>query len=177
MDKFYLRERERYPRRDGIWTEFWRMIWHLQRTDGRGESKQKILQRHGVLTLIFTPIPIGIANPNTNIPSIKNYCEFGAIPNSLIASFKSYKILQSRNYYYLFHLQISNYGWKIHIAGTWGNLDSETHIWSLGYTVLRDVGILTKNRVKINEKIIQLEESFTSDRTPKMLEEVCVNGS
>lgn len=63
-------------------------------------------------------MPIGIANPNTNIPFIKNYYEFSAVPSSLIASFKSYKISQSGNYYYLFHLQISNYGWKIHIAGT-----------------------------------------------------------
>ena len=37
-------------------------------------------------------------------------------------------------------------GWRIHTAGIWENLDSEAHIWPLGYTVLWEVGILTENR-------------------------------
>lgn len=71
------------------------MIWHLQRTQGKGDSRQKILQGHGVLILILTliriPIPISIANPNTNAPFIEDYYEFCTVPRSLITSFKSYK--------------------------------------------------------------------------------------
>ena len=37
-------------------------------------------------------------------------------------------------------------GWRIHTAGIWENLDSEAHIWLLGYTALWEVGILTENR-------------------------------
>lgn len=96
MDKFYLVDQGLYPRRDGIWTGFWRMIWYLQR--GRAnQTEVQNMQRHGVLILIVIPILIWIPSvkPNTNIPFIEDYYDLGVAPSSLLLHLnpiKPYKV-------------------------------------------------------------------------------------
>ena len=137
--------------------------WFSSYKEDRGRANQTEawnMQRHGVLLIIFILIliPIPIVKPNTNIPFTEDYYELGAAPSSLLwlLHLNPIKILHSRNYYYHSHLQIRACGWRIHTAGVWENVDSEAHIWPLGYTVLQDVGILAENRGKLTWRVFLL---------------------
>ena len=73
MDTFYLEDQGLYPRRDSIWTGFWRMIWYLQRRKGKGQTgggTEHAKTWSTNINRILTWIPS--VKPNTNIPFIED---------------------------------------------------------------------------------------------------------